>query len=333
MDLRQLAALVAIADHGSFSGAAKALYTVQSNVSAHVAKLERELGVTLVDRASGRLTAEGALVAARARRITAELESVVADLASLGEEISGHVRIGVIGTTARWLVPQLLAAVRQRHPRVRVVVSEGSTVAMLAQLVDGGLDLAVLNWPVDHPDVTILPLFAEELMLLAPADHPLADREQMSLGELARYELMLPPVGTPLRDEIDEATRREGIVLRAAAEIDGVRLMASLAMEGVAPTIIPATAVPGWIQGPFRWVTVAGLPRRYVGLARRSRTHPSAPALALADLVVEVARTNGARQRGVEVVADLVGPPAAGPDIEPAAGQDIEPAAGQAGAR
>ena len=58
MDLRQLAALVAVDDHGSFSAAARALYTVQSNVSAHIANLEREL-VTLVDRAKGRLTPEG----------------------------------------------------------------------------------------------------------------------------------------------------------------------------------------------------------------------------------------------------------------------------------
>ena len=53
MDLRQLTTLVAIADHGSFSAAARALYTVQSNVSGHIARLERELGVTLVDRQRG----------------------------------------------------------------------------------------------------------------------------------------------------------------------------------------------------------------------------------------------------------------------------------------
>ena len=59
MDLRQLAALVAVAETGSFSAAARSLHTVQSNVSTHVARLERELGVTLVDRASGTLTEEG----------------------------------------------------------------------------------------------------------------------------------------------------------------------------------------------------------------------------------------------------------------------------------
>jgi len=74
MDLRQLSALVAIADHGSFSAAARALFTVQSNVSGHIGKLERELGVTLIDRSAGRLTDEGERVLERARRILNELD-------------------------------------------------------------------------------------------------------------------------------------------------------------------------------------------------------------------------------------------------------------------
>ena len=77
MDLRQLAALTAVADHHSFSAAARALHTVQSNVSTHVARLERELGATLVDRATGQLTEAGELVVVRARRVQAELEALV----------------------------------------------------------------------------------------------------------------------------------------------------------------------------------------------------------------------------------------------------------------
>ena len=125
MDLRQLAALVAVDDHGSFSAAARALYTVQSNVSAHIAHLERELGVTLVDRAKGRLTPEGIVVVARARRIQRELEALTADAASMGQEVAGDARLGVIGTTARWLVPQLLGAVHAAHPKVQVVDPRG----------------------------------------------------------------------------------------------------------------------------------------------------------------------------------------------------------------
>src|SRR3954468_17327660 len=99
MDLRQLAALAAIADHGSFSAAAKALFTVQSNVSAHVARLERELGVTLVDRSRGCLTEEGEVVVARARAVLNDLNAIYAVRAARGRGGPGEARLGVIGTT------------------------------------------------------------------------------------------------------------------------------------------------------------------------------------------------------------------------------------------
>src|SRR5579871_6237213 len=110
MDLRQLHALLAVADTGSFSAAARSLHTVQSNLSTHVARLEKELGVTLVDRATGLLTDEGEIVVRRSRQIQAELDALTADVASLHDEVSGQVSLGVIGTTARWLMPPLLVA-------------------------------------------------------------------------------------------------------------------------------------------------------------------------------------------------------------------------------
>ena len=108
MDVRQLSTLVAIADHGTFSAAARSLYTVQSNVYAHISRLEKELGVILVDRAHGGLTEEGARVVERARRVLNEMDDITADMASRHEDVSGQTRLGVIGTTARWLIPQML---------------------------------------------------------------------------------------------------------------------------------------------------------------------------------------------------------------------------------
>src|SRR6188768_604884 len=119
MDVRQLSALVAIADHGTFSAAARALFTVQSNVSSHIARLERELGTTLVDRANGGLTDDGQRVVDRARRIMQEMDEIVSDVAPAGGQVAGDVRLGILGTTARWLLPQLLTALAARHPSVR----------------------------------------------------------------------------------------------------------------------------------------------------------------------------------------------------------------------
>src|SRR5918993_1274184 len=140
MDLRQLTVLVAVAETGSFSAAARALHTVQSNVSTHVARLERELGVALVDRASGALTEEGLAVVSHARHIQAELEALNADVASLRDEVSGTVRLGCIGTSARWLVPLVLEAVTVAHPKVHVIVVHATTTSLVPRLLSDELD-------------------------------------------------------------------------------------------------------------------------------------------------------------------------------------------------
>jgi DNA-binding transcriptional LysR family regulator len=153
VELKHLQALLGIADTGSFSAAAASIGTVQSNVSAHVARLERELDVQLVDRASGRLTEEGEVVMERARRVMNELDAMVADVTALREEVVGTVRLGMIGTTGRWLVPQLFDLLRVRHPHIHLNVGEGSSMQLEQQLASGQLDLAVVTFPLSGDEI------------------------------------------------------------------------------------------------------------------------------------------------------------------------------------
>jgi LysR family hydrogen peroxide-inducible transcriptional activator len=289
MDLRQLNVVVAVADHGGFSAAADALHTVQSNVSSHIARLEKELGVTLVDRQAGRLTDEGAVVVARARRVNGELEAIVADLAALRDEIAGPVRVGIIGTTARWLVPRILELV-ERHPGIRLVVVDATSTSLEPRLAAGELDLAVINLPLPVRDLVEEPLFDEDLVLVVPAGHPLATAGRVPLAELAGLELLLPPPTTAFRGELDAAAANVGIRLTPLAELDGLRLIASLAMEGRGPAIVPATAVSvASLKGSWASVAVDGLPRRRVGVAQRRRGMLAAPARALLEILREIA--------------------------------------------
>ncbi len=306
MDLRQLAALLAVADHGSFSAAARALHTVQSNVSTHVARLERELGVTLVDRANSTITEEGAVVVERARRIRAELDALTSDVASMHDEVIGAARIGVIGTTARWLVPLLCDRLSKDHPRVRLVVVDATTSMLLPQLARGELDLAVVNLPTNDPDVLEEPLFDEDRIVVAPLDHPLARYDTLELVQLADHELLLAAVGTVFRSELDADAASAGISLRAKAEVDGLRLVASLAFQGFGAAIVPASAAPDWLEPVGRWkrIPVRGLTRRSVGLVRRRRGLPSAAARAVQDVMRTVVRDQAHQQAGVYAAAE-----------------------------
>jgi len=301
MDLRQLAALVAVSEAGSFSAAARAMHTVQSNVSTHIARLERELGVTLVDRSSGGLTDEGQAVARRARHIQGELEALATDVAALRDEVSGTVRLGCIGTSARWLVPLLLGEVTRTHPKVHVIVVDATTTSLVPRLLAGELDLAIVNLPITQPDLVAEHLFDEDRVLIAPDGHPLAQLARVSLTELAAHELLLEPSGTTFRDELDREATAAGVELRAKAEVDGLRLIATLAFQGFGAAIVPATAAPAWLGGSWRRVPIDGLERRSVGLARRQRGLLSAPARALHDAVTAVVVSDGESLDGVHV--------------------------------
>ena len=304
MDLRQLNHLIAVAEHQSFSAAARALHTVQSNVSTHVAKLEKELGAALIDRHTMQPTAEGRAVLERARRIRTELQAINDDIVSMRHEVAGEVRIGCIGTTGRWMASPLLGRLAERHPALRPVLVDATTTSLTPRVLDGDLDMAIVNTPVVEAGLESEPLFDEERIIVAPADHPLADRGTIDVADLAEHPVMLTPRGTTFRDAIDQELAAAGVRLTAAAEVDGLRLLASLAYQGYAPALLPASAVSGYPDGDWSLVHVEGLARRSVGLVRNRRTTPSMPIRAAREVVLDVIREIAPRQPGIHVTLD-----------------------------
>lgn len=302
MDLKYLEALTAVAEHGRFSAAARALHTVQSNVSSHIAKLEDELGAVLVDRAVGSLTPEGEVVLARTKRINSEIAAMRADVASMTSHITGEVSLGIIGTPGRWLLPPFLDELRRRHPDVDAMVVDSTTLALIRLLEGGELDLAVMNAPLDHDELVATPLFAEEFVVIAPTGHPLAEQGDREVGfaELEQHELLLGPPGSVMRMQIDSAAARHGATLRTLAQLDGIRLTATLAFQGYGPAIVPITSIPVWTdRGDWSVLTVTGLPPRQVALAIRRRGMLSAPAAAARDVLRRVMRSVARRIPGV----------------------------------
>ncbi|MDE3064724.1 MAG: LysR family transcriptional regulator [Acidobacteriota bacterium] len=292
MEIRQLEAVVGINDHGTFSGAAEALGTVQSNISSRVARLEAELGTELIDRATGAPTESGRVVVQRARRILNELGAIAADVSELKADVRGRVRLGMIGSGGRWIVPLLRDAQRARFPHVALHIIEGSNSTLEPQVVQGQLDVAVLAWPVDSPELTQSDLFDEDLVLIVPRGHPLAaDRSPVSFETLSHYELLLPLSGTPIRREIDEASRAQGVELRPLLEMDGLRTIASLTFDGLGLSILPATMLSRHLRDEFTTVPIAGIARRRVVLVGRRFGFPSAPVRAVTALLGEVVAT------------------------------------------
>jgi LysR family hydrogen peroxide-inducible transcriptional activator len=214
-----------------------------------------------------------------------ELDAMVADVTALRQEVVGTVRLGMIGTTGRWLVPQLFDLLRARHPHIHLNVAEGSSAQLELQLSSGTLDLAVVTFPLSGDEVIVAQLFDEDLGLVVPREHPLGKETSLPLSRLADMELLLPAPGTALRAEIDSAVGPARIVLRPAMELDGVRMIAALVFDGYGPAILPATVVPGHLRERYSFIPLEGFPRRRVGIAQRRRGLPSAPVRAVIDVL------------------------------------------------
>ncbi len=302
MDLRQLQAFVAVIDFGSFTSAARALHTVQSNISTHVARLETELGAVLIDRATGKPTQEGEAVLARARRIERELEALEADVGSLYGTPRGTVKIGIIGTTARWCTPALVDLIAQRTPDISLIISDGTTTSIIGRLLSDAIDIGVSALPVNDPEIRTTPLFDEEDIVIAPASHPLAMMDVVTMADLADHQLLMAAPGTPFRQETDAAFGAVGLRPRPQVEIDGIRLLASLAFQGFGVAIVPATAAPGWVGGDWKRIRVDGLARRSVGIALKRRGQPSAAVQAALEVVRDAINARGAGEPGVSLV-------------------------------
>jgi len=289
VEIRQLEALVGIADHGTFSNAAEALGTVQSNISNRIARLENELGTELVNRSAGTLTESGVIVVERARRILIELRAIASDVSELNAEIRGQVTLGMIGTAGRWVVPLLLESLRHRYSHINLRISEGTNSALEPRLVNGQLDLAVLAWPVMADELTEVDLFTEDLVVIAHHDHPLAQYEgPIPFSVLAAHDLLLPMRGTPIRREIDEAARQAGVELKALVEIDGLRTIASMTFDGHGPSILPATMLSPHLRANFVGLPIENIAKRRVVLASRRFGFPAAPVRAISALLEDV---------------------------------------------
>ncbi|KAA5603953.1 LysR family transcriptional regulator [Roseospira marina] len=167
MHLQSLRLLLAVDDTGSFSAAATRLNTVQSNVTAHIKKLEAELGVRLVDRkGTVRLTSAGRALADDAERLLTIHDAAVARFRGRPAD-SGRLRIGAMETTLALRLPPVLAAFHAAHPGVDIALQTGPTADLVADLLEGRLDGAFICDAVPGAALYQVPAFRETLVLVS----------------------------------------------------------------------------------------------------------------------------------------------------------------------
>src|SRR5688572_15929368 len=249
--VRQLECVVAVADHGSFRAAATVVGVTQPALSAHVAGLESMLGVQIFERDRRRVlvTPAGAAVVARARAALHSIDGVVESARSAGQPLAGPLRLGVIPTVAPYLLPRILPAVRQRFPKLLLVLREDQTARILEELEAGRVDAVILALPVPG-DITAAPLFDEEFLLAVPRGHALASRRRVRDGDLDGEEVLLLEDGHCLRDQALAVCRGTGATEAVQMRATSLPTLVQMVAGGLGVTLLPEMAGPVLAASP-----------------------------------------------------------------------------------
>ena len=246
MNLRDLAYLVAVADHRHFGRAAEACYVSQPTLSTQIKKLETQLGVPLVERNPRHilLTPAGEEVVARARSMLQQADDIRGIAQHARDPEAGSIRLGLFPTLAPYLLPHVVPAIHARFPHLELLLVEEKTEVILAQLRSGELDAGVLALPVNHEGLHLHPLFTEEFVLAVPTDHPLATTGgPVDLSVLATEDLLLLEEGHCLRDQALEVCRLSGGRERRGFRATSLETLRQMVAAGVGITLLPELAV------------------------------------------------------------------------------------------
>lgn len=204
MTLQQLQYIVAVADNGQFSKAARQCHVTQPTLTMMVRKLEDELGVVLFQRKSQPTlpTVEGAELIDQARVVLREAGQLRDLVTELRTGTSGTFRIGVIPTLAPYLLPLFLARFAKANPQTRLAIDEFRTSRILKALRSGKLDVGILAGPVHDEDLGATTLFHEPFLAYLPAGHPLLKQKRVTRKDLRNASLWVLSEGHCLRDQV-----------------------------------------------------------------------------------------------------------------------------------
>ncbi|MER5886109.1 LysR substrate-binding domain-containing protein [Streptomyces sp. NPDC001941] len=241
MDIRQLRAVVTVAEAGSVTRAAELLHLVQPAVTRQIRTLEKELGVPLFERTGQgmRPTRAGTIMVDRARRALGELERARAEVQPPPGQVSGIVTVGLLESTSDLLAEPLVSAVGRAHPGVVLQVMTAYSGHLQQWLSEGDLDLSLLYDWESTPALATRPLVRERLWVVGPPDAGLRGDAPVPFAEAAGHPLVMPAPGHALRGLIDAAAVRAGTELDIAVQTNSMRVQKQLVLAGHGWTVLP----------------------------------------------------------------------------------------------
>jgi DNA-binding transcriptional LysR family regulator len=311
LDVKRLRILREVAQRGSFSGAADALYLSQSAVSQQIATLEREVGMTLLDRTreGPKLTEAGRVLVTHAEAAMARLDEAERELAAIAGLEGGEIRLASFPSASATLLTEAISVFHGRYPKVRLSVAEAEPEESLPRLRAGELDLAL---SFDYPSVPREPdrdlelslLLTESMHLALPKAHPLAERQVVPLSEFAESEWLCGSRPSTCGEVVLRACRDAGFDPHIGFESDDYHVMQGFIAAGLGVTLLPDLALPTLRDDLVVRATDPPAPQRRVWAATRAEGARSPATDEMLATLVEVGEAYAKRTRKrLELVA------------------------------
>lgn len=295
LTLKQLRYFDALARHRHFGRAADASSISQPALSLQIKELERMFGVPLVERSAPkiRLTPVGEDFITKGRQILLAVEELEDLVRASNGPLAGRLRLGIIPTVGPYLLPEILLALSARYPELELEVRESMTKALIDDLSEGLLDLAVVALPISEPNLMEFPLFEEEFALVRPMGD--AEKPIPSPKLLRTMRLLLLEEGHCFRDQALSVCQISEAQPRQLMEGSSLSTLVQMVGAGMGVTLIPEIAIN--LEARSTDVSIVKFPKpaptRTIGMVWRT-TNPLSDQLAQ---IGEIVRGVGQKKR------------------------------------
>ena len=276
--LNEMEVFLTAAELGNFSQAARRMHISQPAVSQAIGSLEKHFGIDLFQRQgrSVRLTEAGQALRPMAQELLSSVRRLDETMASLQGQVIGEIDIGCSTTSGKYLLPGLIARFRDRFPQVRINVLVTSRQSVIDRLLAGRVSLGVSSKQVEHRDLEYQDFFTDEVILIAPANHPWASYRLIYPDDLLDEPIILREEGAGTLDVLYQGLLEHDIspdMLNVAMMLGNAEAIEMAVEEGIGIAFISRLAAARGLElGRIVEVEVEGMPlRRRISLARNRR--------------------------------------------------------------
>ncbi|OPA78567.1 LysR family transcriptional regulator [Paenibacillus selenitireducens] len=249
MNFHQLHIFFTVSEKGSFSAAAHALHMTQPAVTMQVQSLEEYFGARLFNRSTKRieLSEAGRALLPFARKSIELIRETDLAMSKFTHMVQGRLQLGASLTIGEYMLPRMLGPFGQQYPNITISMKVMNTAQILEEIINHQLNFGLIEAPVHHPDMHIEAVMRDELKLIVPAKHALAEAEVVSVDEVLKYPFILREPGSGTRQVMEEQFARKNIDMkhdiRTVMELGSTGAIKSAVEAGLGITLLSPSSV------------------------------------------------------------------------------------------